>query len=125
MRLIDADALIKDTKKRYCSGCYSYNGVRCRACWVDDMQGEIEDAPAVKAIPADVLRSLFIKRMTVDSETKDRRRKDYNQAIFGYRSDGGTFPCFEPMDMDMVLDCFDNACKDYFAGNIANKKKEG
>lgn len=28
------------------------------------------------------LRNCFIKRMSVDSETNDRRRKDYNQAIF-------------------------------------------
>ena len=76
-------------------------------------------------IDIETLRSLFIKRMTVDSETKDRRRKDYNQAIFGYRSDGDTFPCFEPMDMDMVLDCFDNAVKDYFDGMVAKEKKEG
>lgn len=33
------------------------------------------------------LRDLFIRRMTVDSETKDRRRKDFNQAIFHVESD--------------------------------------
>ena len=31
------------------------------------------------------LRELFIKRMTVDSEHNDRRKKDYNQAIFKYQ----------------------------------------
>ena len=30
------------------------------------------------------LKQLFIKRMTEDSETQDRRRKDFNQAIFHY-----------------------------------------
>lgn len=124
MRLIDGDALIEDTTERYCRGCDNYHGLKCRACWVDDMQGEIEGAPTVNAIPADVLRSLFIKRITVDSETQDRRRKDYNQAIFGYRPDGDTFPCFEPMDMEMVLACFDNAVKDYFAGAVAKGKEE-
>ena len=31
-------------------------------------------------------RELFIKRMTVDSEHQDRRRKDFNQAIFRYEA---------------------------------------
>ena len=47
MRLIDADALQADMKKRYCADCNSYNGVRCRACWVDDACGEIDDAPTI------------------------------------------------------------------------------
>lgn len=58
------------------------------------------------------LRELFIKRMTVDSISLDRRRRDYNQAIFSYRDDGSTYQCFYNMDLDMVLECFDNAVKD-------------
>lgn len=79
------------------------------------------------------LREMFIKRMTVDSETQDRRRRDFNQAIFGYESDedvemwnkdcakwglapkrkGDTYPCWFPMTMDLVLRCFDDAVKDW------------
>lgn len=65
------------------------------------------------------LRRLFIQRMTVDSEHSDRRRKDYNQAIFGWWEDEpnkvpeNTFPCWTPMKMDMVLKCFDDAVKDW------------
>lgn len=62
------------------------------------------------------LRVLFIKRMTEDSGTHDRRRKDYNQAIFNFREDGSTFACFNDTDMDMVLTCFDNAVKDWRNG---------
>lgn len=43
MRLIDADALMADMEKRYCTSCDNYNGVRCKACWVDDAIGEIID----------------------------------------------------------------------------------
>ena len=80
-----------------------------------------------------LLRKLFIKRMTEDSETDDRRRKDYNQAIFGFVSDddvdvwnedcekfglakrsyGETYAVFDGIDMDMVLQCFDDAVKDW------------
>ena len=83
------------------------------------------------------LRQLFIKRMTEDSETQDRRRKDFNQAIFHYYSDddikynteyikkygkygivhpispGDTYPVWDEITMDMVLQCFDNAVKDW------------
>lgn len=79
------------------------------------------------------LRELFIKRMTVDSDHNDRRRKDFNQAIFRYEDDesvdewnkeceryglskkqyGQTYAVWSHMDMDMVLQCFDDAVKDW------------
>ena len=51
MRLIDADALDKNIKEIYCKGCNSYNGVRCRACWVDDASIAIDSAPTIEAEP--------------------------------------------------------------------------
>lgn len=80
------------------------------------------------------IREMFIRRMTVDSDHNDRRRKDYNQAIFHYESDedvdrwnaecerygfkkkkyGRTYPVWCETNMDMVLRCWDNAVKDYF-----------
>ena len=47
---IDREAFLKDAETRYCLPCKvagkDSNGVKCRACWVDDMMGEVEDAPA-------------------------------------------------------------------------------
>ena len=60
------------------------------------------------------LRELFIKRMTVDSDHNDHRRKDFNQAIFCY--DDYTHEhkqCFCDTNMEMVLQCFDDAVKDW------------
>ena len=65
MRLIDADALLDDVMKRYCKDCdrrkgikngkwriiYEVGEVPCRACSVDDMKCEIENAPTVDATP--------------------------------------------------------------------------
>ena len=79
------------------------------------------------------LRELFIERMTVDSDHNDRRRKDFNQAIFHYEDDesvdewnkdcekfglskksyGQTYQVWSHMDMNMVLQCFDDAVKDW------------
>ena len=60
------------------------------------------------------LRELFIKRMTIDSEHNDRRRKDYNQAIFFYDDYTQEHKqCFCDTTMEMVLQCFDDAVKDW------------
>lgn len=62
MRLIDADALIDEAIERYCENCdkrkgikngkwkivYQIGGAPCRACEVDDMKCEIEDAPTIE-----------------------------------------------------------------------------
>lgn len=45
MRLIDADALIGDIKRVYCTECNSYGGVRCKACGTGDAIDMIDDAP--------------------------------------------------------------------------------
>lgn len=78
-------------------------------------------------------RELFIKRMTIDSDHNDRRRKDFNQAIFHYEDKEAvdswnedcekyglpkkeynqTYAVWSDMDMDMVLQCFDDAVKDW------------
>lgn len=78
-------------------------------CNCKDMQREITDYK--KQI--DDLRECFIKRMTVDSETNDRRRKDYNQAIFSDNGAGEHEQVFYDTTMEMVLYCFDNAVKDW------------
>ena len=66
------------------------------------------------------LRELFVKRMTVDSDHNDRRKRDYNQAIFGWWEEdekeadpSKTFQCWSNMNMGMVLQCFDDAVGDW------------
>ncbi len=61
------------------------------------------------------LRALFLKYLTVDSETNDRRRKDYNQAIF---DDKEGWAVFNRTDLDMVMEKFDKAV-------LATKPKDG
>lgn len=59
MRLIDADELIDDLMERYCKECDRRKGIKsgkwriiyeigeapCRACEVDDVKAELEEAP--------------------------------------------------------------------------------
>lgn len=54
------------------------------------------------------LRKEFVRLMTVDGTTHDRRRRDYNQAIFD--PDQG-WAVFVDTDLFMVLDKFDAAVK--------------
>ena len=55
---------------------------------------------------ADKLRALFLKYLTQDSETKDARRKEFNQAIFD-APEG--FAIWTRTDLDMVMQRFDRA----------------
>ncbi len=59
------------------------------------------------------MRACFLKYLTVDSDTHDRRRKDYNQAIF---DDEKGFAVFNGTDLDMVMDKFDLALKSFKEG---------
>lgn len=44
MRLIDADAVIKEIERQAgCAECDNYNGIRCRACSWDDARGLVDD----------------------------------------------------------------------------------
>lgn len=45
MAYIDKELFKQDIKMRYCNNCARPNEIKCRACHVDDMLGEIEDAP--------------------------------------------------------------------------------
>ena len=52
---IEREAFLEDAEKRYCLPCKEggkdHNGCMCRACWVDDMCGEVKDAPAADVAP--------------------------------------------------------------------------
>lgn len=52
---ISRKAFLADVEKRFCTPCKMQGsgmiGIRCRACWVDGLLGEVQDAPAVDAVP--------------------------------------------------------------------------
>ena len=47
---IERETFLKEIEERYCLPCKEdgkdYDGCRCRACWVDDMRGDVICAPA-------------------------------------------------------------------------------
>jgi len=61
------------------------------------------------AVDPQVLREEFLRLLTEDSETKDMRRREYNQAIFD--ADKG-YAIFNGTDQDMVMHKFDKAMKE-------------
>lgn len=52
---IERETFLKDIEERYCLPCKEagrdHNGCKCRACWVDDMCGEVIDATAADVAP--------------------------------------------------------------------------
>ena len=47
---IERESLLTDIMNRYCMECDNANGTRCLACWVEDMNGEIVNAPAADVV---------------------------------------------------------------------------
>jgi len=62
----------------------------------------------------ETLRDLFLKYLTVGGETKDARRKDFNQAIFIDPTDKYSGGCqrWSGIDLDMVMEKFDKAMRE-------------
>ncbi len=54
------------------------------------------------------LRAEFLRLLTEDSATHDRRRREYNQALFD--KDRG-WAIWSSTDLDMVMDKFDRAVR--------------
>ena len=52
---IERETFLKNIEERYCLPCKEagrdHNGCKCRACWVDDMRGDVIDAPAADVAP--------------------------------------------------------------------------
>ena len=61
----------------------------------------------------DKLRAEFLRMLTVDSKTKDRRRREFNQAIFNAEEG---WAVFNGTDLDMVMDKFDMAANNLLRG---------
>ena len=56
-------------------------------------------------VETDELRAAFVRALTVDG-SRDRRRRDFNQAIFD--ADEG-WAIWSSTDLDMVMTAFDHA----------------
>ena len=54
-KYIEREAFLEDAEERYCLPCKGagkdHNGLKCRACWVDDMCGDIIGTPAADVAP--------------------------------------------------------------------------
>lgn len=52
---IDKESFLKGIKERYCLPCKGagkdHDGCKCRACWMDDICGDVIDAPAADVAP--------------------------------------------------------------------------
>ncbi len=88
MAYIDKELFKQDIKMRYCNNCARPNEIKCRACHIDDMLGEIEDAPT-----ADVVEVVRCPNCTYCENMKCTNLKDstgnpLDVAIFDYCSQG-------------------------------------
>lgn len=80
-RYIDADALIENIKRVYCTDCNNYNEVRCRACGTDDAITMIDDAPAVDVALKNELLKIYRKKVYRKMEKYSIFAREYIQRI--------------------------------------------
>ena len=78
-------------------------------------RGSVEEslraaAAGLAAVEASVaaLRGEFLRLLTTDSETHDRRRREFNQAIFNAK---GGWAVWSSTDLGMVMEKFDKAAR--------------
>lgn len=82
MQVIDQNATVEDLKKRYCSNCNSYDGLRCRACNIYDVICDVEDTIPVAAIPVNEIKSYLLARLDEWNALGDRKFEPEN--AWGY-----------------------------------------
>jgi len=84
----------------------TYKPAICKDCptFEKGCEGSNQEDCARRDIPT--LRELFLGYLTVDSETHDARRKDFNQAIFDVKEG---WAVFNRTDLSMVMEKFDKA----------------
>ena len=66
---IERETFLKEIEERYCLPCKEegkdYDGCRCRACWVDDMRGDVICAPAADV--ASVVHGRWVDKPLIKS----------------------------------------------------------
>lgn len=82
MQAIDQNATVEDLKKRYCSNCNSYDGLRCRACNIYDVICDVEDVPPVLALTVDQIKDYLQARLDEWNALGDRKYEPAN--MWGY-----------------------------------------
>ena len=87
-RYIDADMFAEQLRLNYCKDCNSYNGMRCRACEIDDALDFIEDAP------------------TADVAPKSETIKEYLAKVLEKKDIAGHFSPGHAVVSVSVLECF-------------------
>ena len=73
MRAIDQNAAAEELKKRYCSNCNSYDGLRCRACNIYDVICDVEDMIPVQVLTVDQIKDYLQARLDEWEALGDRK----------------------------------------------------
>ena len=89
-RYINEDEFIAWVKEHWCADCQNDNGLRCRACWIDDAIDIVEEAPEADVVPRAKIEEIFkeIEKIILDNTYPDfnREHKPVNvwKATTGY-----------------------------------------
>ena len=125
--LIDRLAFIERERKLYCDDCDRRKGMKngkltvcyeigdapCRSCWLDDALTDLDDAPAIDAVP--VVHGEWVEREVIQ-DRRDARIPEWQQARCSVCGKWHTTPymyCFD--DYDYCPNC----------GALMGERREG
>ena len=79
-RYINEDEFIAWVKEHWCADCQNDNGLRCRACWIDDAIDIVEEAPEADVVPKSEYDAVV---SAVDNSTNEflRLHDEYQKQI--------------------------------------------
>ena len=85
---IERETFLKEIEERYCLPCKDagrdHNGCKCRACWVDDMCGDVIDAPAADVATVRHGRWVSVPHKLARVCSVCNRDEPYKFAYFAY-----------------------------------------
>ena len=98
---IEREALMRRIKEIHCAECDSDNGVRCRACWVDDTLDYIHSEPAADVEP--VQQWIPVTERLPGREGKSQPWKKYNVVVLRSHWPTSSYDlCDAPYDEEIV-----------------------
>lgn len=73
-RYIDEDEFVAWVQEHWCADCQNDNGLRCRACWIDDAIDIVEEAPEADVVPKSEVENL--KAIIADHKASEERLEE-------------------------------------------------
>ena len=81
-RYINEDEFVAWVKEHWCADCNNDNGLRCRACWIDDAIDIVEEAPPADVVSREDLNKAIENFIAAQDKVMSEDRTELAREIF-------------------------------------------